>query len=125
MNRLEELHDMFDEHNEEDFGGKLRPIRILLKRNEHRDGFYEYRAHKNWMPIRSELKRAVIVLSDGLWDEEQDQEEGEDRPMVQEALVHEMVHQYQCEVENVPPHHDEGFEKWCKYFDEKYGIDIR
>jgi hypothetical protein len=125
MHRLTELYDMFDEHNEEDFGGQLRQIRILLKRNEHRDGFYEYKAHQDWTPIRHEAKRSVIILSDGLWEEEQNQEEGEDRPMVQEALVHEMVHMYQAEVLHEAPHHNETFEEWCKYFDTTYGIDIR
>jgi len=124
MSRIDELYEIFDVVNEEDFGGKLRRIKLLAKRNEHRDGFYIYRAHSDWTPIKTEIKRAVIVISDSCWDDEDD-DEVEAEFVVEPALIHEMIHQYQAEIDGVAPHHDESFERWAKYFEEKYGYDVR
>ena len=114
-NRINYLYELFDEFNEEEFGGKLQPITLLIKRNSTKDGYYEYRAHRNWKPIRKELKRAHIVIADACWEEDS----------VEGTLLHEMIHQYQCEVMNTAPHHNRQFNSWCRKLERKYGFSVR
>ena len=101
IKELRYLHDIF---NELYFGNKLLSITLLAKRNEHKDGAYEYRAHIDWTPIRHELSRASIFVADGCWDE----------GTVEDTMLHEMIHQYQAEVMNIAPHHDATFRSWCR-----------
>lgn len=113
--RIQYLYDLFDEFNEEEFGNKLQPITLLIKRNSTKDGYYEYRAHRNWKPIRNELKRASITIASGCWDEDS----------VEGTLLHEMIHQYQCEILDSAPDHNRFFNAWARKLEKKYGFPIR
>ena len=115
MKRIYELRNNWHEINDAVFGGGLTPITLLCKRNQTRDGWYEYRAHADWTPIRHELWRASIVVCDGCWPE----------GTVLGTLAHEMIHQYQCEVLNVAPHHDEQFQRLASALEKRYGVTIR
>jgi hypothetical protein len=117
MEYINEMYDMHKEFNEADFGGILTTPRMLIKRNRNKWGWYEYRAHRDWKPIRHELKRATITLTDGCWDLDEGSE-GETRG----TMLHEMIHQYQCEVLNEAPHHNEIFHKWAAKLKKKYGV---
>lgn len=112
--RIGELRYLHHLYNMEDFNGKLSTPRFLLSRTRNRDGYYEYRGHHDWTPIRSELKRASITISKGCWEE----------GSVEGTLLHEMVHQYQAEILDVAPHHDTDFLNMVKILEDKYGYDI-
>ncbi len=113
-NRIGVLEELFDQYNKDDFGGKLMMITLLLKRNKTKDGWYEYRAHRDWKPQRQDLHRAHIAISDYCFEEN----------IVEGAMLHEMIHQYQCEVMDVAPDHDEFFIEWANRLGEKYGVDV-
>lgn len=115
MNRIRYLWQLHDEFNEEDFGNELCHITILIKKNRHKDGWYLYRAHRDWTPIVTELHRASITISEGCWPE----------GTVEGTLLHEMIHQYQCEVLGVAPHHNDLFNKMAEELEIKYGFDIK
>jgi len=115
VKRIYELRNLWHEFNDNDFAGRLTPITLLCKRNQSKDGWYEYRAHADWTPIRHELWRAAIVVCDGCWAE----------GVMQGTLAHEMIHQYQCEVLDVAPHHDSTFKRMARALEAKYDIVIR
>jgi hypothetical protein len=110
MNRILELHDLHDYYNEKYFGNKLLKITILIKKSSSSDGYYEYRARKDWRPMRRELHRASITICEGC------EFEG--------TLAHEMVHQYQTEILNVPPHHDHTFKSICRHIERREDIGL-
>jgi hypothetical protein len=115
MTRIDGLRELFDTYNEDDFKNKLQQITLLIKRNSTKDGFYQYRAHKDWSPIRHELHRASITIAEGCWVED----------TVEGTLLHEMIHQYQCEVLNKPPDHKATFTRWANKLEKKYKLDIK
>lgn len=115
MNRVHELEQLFDEFNKADFGNKLNRITLLVQRNSTRDGWYEYKAHKDWTPIKERLHKAAIMVAEGCWDEDN----------VEGTLLHEMIHQYQCEVLGVAPHHDKWFNSFARKMERKYGFAVR
>jgi hypothetical protein len=115
LTRIDDLHMLWDEFNEAEFGGKLTNITLLIKRNTTKDGWYEYKAHKNWKPIRDQLWKASITICHGCWDED----------TVEGTLLHEMVHQYQCEVLDRAPHHDAIFTQMAKRLERKYKVKVR
>jgi hypothetical protein len=110
MRRILELHRLHDYYNEKYFGGKLLHLTILLKKSKTKDGYYSYRAHSDWRPIRSELERAFIAICEGC--------------DVEPTLAHEMVHQYQCEVLDCAPHHDAVFKSICRGIERQEGLRI-
>lgn len=125
MQYLLALHQEF---NESDFGGKLRDIPILMKRNKTKDGWYEYHTRKRtgedtghkgsgWCPDRNRLEDAYIVITDLCYAE------GED--LVQGTLLHEMIHQYQAEILDRPGSHDAIFTSMARRLERKHGIKIR
>ncbi len=115
-NRIGQLRMLYDEFNDEYFGGKLQSITLLIKRNQTKDGWYEYRAHKDWSPIRQELKRASITVSDYCWVERS----------VEGTLLHEMVHQYQSEVLDEPTNHGPSFKSFCRAIEKEWiGMKLR
>jgi len=115
VDRISQLHELHDGYNLEDFDDKLMPITLLITRNRSKDGIYEYSGRKDWSPIVERLYKATITISDGCWPE----------GIVEDALLHEMIHQYQCEVLNVVPHHDKQFNDMCEVLEDKYGLDIK
>ena len=104
-NRVADLHEMFNVYNEQFFEGKLMTITILIQRSYATEGKYTYVAEKRgkncsgWLPRRSELGKAHIVISEWCYDED----------TVEGALLHEMVHQWQCEVLDRGASHDAIF----------------
>jgi len=114
ITRIDDLCNLHDEYNEAEFDGKLRSITLLIKRQATKDGWYEYKAHKDWTPIRDQLWKASIVLSEGCWEEDS----------VEGTLLHEMIHQYQCEVLNRAPHHDAVFTQMARRLGRKYECDV-
>lgn len=120
-NRVGHLYNLHAEYNDRFFSGLLMPIRILIKRNSTKDGWYEYVTEKRdgprseaWYPRRDRLHKAVIVISEGCWEEDS----------VEGTLIHEMIHQYQAEVEDSPSHHDIVFHQWARALEEETGFDI-
>ena len=116
---LEQLHDQF---NEADFGGKLMRIGFSIKRQSTKNGWYEFVTEKRngphwdaWYPRRDRLHRARIVMAEGCWEED----------IVEATLLHEMVHQYQAEVLDMPPHHNKIFKSISRHLERKYGYEIR
>lgn len=109
---LEQLHDYY---NAEDFDNQLMQITLLVKKNRHKDGIYEYAGRKDFSPIRERLHKASIMISRGCWDEDS----------IEGSLLHEMIHQYQTEVLDVPPHHDDWFNTRAEELEKKYGFDIK
>ena len=114
MTRIHELENLHDWYNDHEFGFELNKLTLLITRNRHKDGYYEYRAHKDWTPIRHELWRASITICDGCWAE----------GTVEDTLVHEMIHQWQAEILNEAPHHNETFVKKAKELDQKYDLEV-
>ena len=112
--RIQYLYTLFDEFNEEVFDNQLLTIPILLKRNTTKDGWYEYRSHRDWTPVRSDLPRASIAISDFCFEEDS----------VEGTLLHEMIHQWQCEVLNEAPHHNKTFNDFARKLEKKYKFDI-
>jgi len=118
LDRIDDLHAMHDEFNKEVFGNKLMSITILMKRNNHKDGWYEYRTGKGqagWSPIKDELPFACIVISDGCWKEDS----------VEGTMLHEMIHQYQAEVLGRATTHDAIFKSMARKLEKKYGYSVR
>ena len=119
LDRIDDLIRWHDEFNEDEFGGKLLPITLLIKRNKTKDGWYEYKTEKRdgdaWCPARRDLKRANIVITEGCWLED----------IVEGTLLHEMIHQYQAEVLNRATSHDALFKSWARKLEKKYGYSIR
>ena len=119
QDRIGVLQQLFDEFNEDEFDGKLTQIRLLIKRNCHRDGYYEFKSQTRngdkWMPCREQLHKATITISDGCWEEDS----------VRGTLLHEMMHQYQCEVLDEAPHHTKFFNDWAKKLERKYKFTVR
>jgi len=118
LDRIDDLIAMHDEFNAADFSNKLMSITILIKRNQSKDGWYEYRTGRGqggWKPIPGELSRADIVITEGCWDEDS----------VEETLLHEMIHQYQAEVLHLATHHDAIFKSIARKLEKKYGYSIR
>jgi hypothetical protein len=113
--RIADLCNLFDEYNEADFGGKLNQITLLIQTNSTRDGWYEYAARKDWTPIPERLHKAAIMVAEGCWEEDN----------VEGTLIHEMVHQYQCEVLGAAPHHDKWFNSFARKLERKYGFTVR
>ena len=118
QDRIGVLQELFDEFNEDDFDGKLMQIRLLIKRNTHKDGWYLYKAHTRngdpWMPLRADLHRSSISISDDCWKEE----------TVRGTLLHEMIHQYQCEILDEAPHHDALFNEFALRMEDKYNLTV-
>ena len=119
--RVGYLLELHREYNDVYFSGLLMPIRILIKRNSTKDGWYEYITEKRdgprseaWYPRRDRLHKAVIVISEGCWEE----------GTVEGTLIHEMIHQYQAEVEDTATHHDVVFRKWARALELETGFDI-
>jgi hypothetical protein len=115
MNRIHELRNLHDWYNDHEFGFELKYITLLCKRNTTKDGWYSYRAHKNDTPMRAELCRAAIIVCDDTWDE----------GTMEATLVHEMIHQWQAEVLNEDPTHNDNFNNKAIELEEKYGLLIR
>ena len=96
---------LFDEYNEKFFKGKLMPITLLIQKSQSLDGTYNYSTHKRkkdcsgWLPLRERLDHAYIIISEGCWKEDS----------VEGTLLHEMCHQYQCEVLDIRANHDAIF----------------
>ena len=118
MKNIQHLHSIWSEFNTEHFDGLLEPIPILLKYMRSKDGFYSYRAHKDGKPIRQELHRACIVISDA-WFFDEDPWGG-----IYGTLLHEMIHQYQAEVLNCDCEHDARFNGYAELLEEKTGYPI-
>ncbi len=114
-NRIGYLRELFNEINEDNFGGKLHNITLLIKRNRSKDGWYMYRARRDWAPIIHEGKRASITICEDCWPE----------GTVDGTLIHEMIHQYQCEVMHQIPHHNRLFKSWARKLERKYGVVVR
>ena len=114
MRRVRELWALHDEYNARYFGGKLFSINILIKRNRTKDGWYDYAGRGDWKPIRERLHKATITISEGCWKED----------TVEAALLHEMVHQYQCEVLDVAPDHDNLFKSFCRSIERRENVGI-
>ena len=117
VNRIGYLSELYDKYNEEEFGGKLTPVTLLIQRNERAHGWHDYKAHgnKDDAPIRSELKRATIVISEMAFDEDE----------VEGTLLHEMIHHYQAVVLNRQTNHDAIFCSIARRLERKYGISVR
>ena len=120
--RIGYLQALHDHYNEEEFGGKLMPIGILIKRNQRKDGWYEYVTEKRdgprseaWWPRRDRLDKAVIILNEGCWDE----------GTVDGTLLHEMIHQYQAEVLDRKASHDAILCSIARRLERKYGFKVR
>lgn len=109
------LYTLFDEFNKEEFGGKLSAVRLLMKRTCSADGYYEYRADRDWCPLR-EPEDASIVIGDHCW---------KDEDLLQGTLLHEMIHQYQVEILKRKPNHDAIFTSIAKRLERKYGFSVR
>lgn len=114
LSRINYLYRLHDDYNKEAFEGKLLPIRLLLKRAMRKDGWYEYDAHQDWTPIKNKLHKAVICISDGCFEED----------TVEGTLLHEMIHQWQCEVLGEPPHHNETFKEKARLLEEQYEVEV-
>jgi hypothetical protein len=119
VKNIHHLRQVFDEFNKAHFEGLLTPITILIKRNMSRDGYLQYRGRQDWTPIREEIKRSAIVLSQDIWDEE------DKWGILYGTLLHEMIHLYQIDVLNCAPHHDERFNTFAEILEEKTGYDIK
>ena len=115
MNRIDELYSMHEEYNNLHFAGKLRTITMLVNKNRTKDGFYCYKAHKDWRPIRDQLWKSSITISVNCWDE----------GTVEATMLHEMIHQYQCEVLDRAPHHDIIFTSMAIKLEEEYGFAVQ
>lgn len=104
-NKVAELATLFDEYNEQFFKGKLMTITLLVQKSRATDGKYTYSAHKRkkdcsgWLPLRERLEHADIIISEWCWQEDS----------VEGTLLHEMCHQYQCEVLDRGASHDAIF----------------
>ena len=119
--RLDWLYELWNEFNEEIFGGQLTPIRILIKKNRTKDGWYEYTTEKRdgpqwdaWFPRRDMLHKASITISEGCFEED----------TVEGTLIHEMMHQWQAEIDDSPTHHDAQFRSWARALEAETGFDI-
>jgi hypothetical protein len=99
--RIQYLYTLFDEFNKAEFDNKLLTIPILIQRNNRIDGYYEYKHHhKTQTPVRDRLGSAEIVISEHCF---------EDDDLVQGTLLHEMIHQYQAEILDMPTDHGRIF----------------
>ena len=98
-------------------------IRMLIKRNTTTDGWYEYQTESRikgkrgslWLPKRDRLHNAHININQGCWKE----------GTVEGTMLHEMVHQYQAEVLDLPTSHDAIFCSIARRLERKYGIYVR
>jgi hypothetical protein len=125
MSKLTYLYNLHDRYNAEEFGNKLNPVKILLKKNRHKDGWFEYETQRrkcegkgrgsNWYPRRDRLHKAHIIICDGCWDE----------GTVDATLLHEMIHQYQVEVLDRPTSHDAIFCSMARRLERKYRMKVR
>jgi hypothetical protein len=111
MHRIYHLYYLHDWWNKALFDNQLLHLTILCKRSNFKDGYYSYKAHKDWTPIRNDLDNAFIMIADGCEDPEG-------------TLVHEMIHQWQCEVLNEAPHHNDRFKEMARTVEEQYGLDV-
>jgi len=114
QDRIGELRALHHFFNQDDFSGVLSTPYLFLSRTRNRDGYYEYRAHRDWTPIRQELKRASITISEWCWEEN----------TMEGTLLHEMIHQYQAEILDEAPHHNEVFHEMVRSLEDKYGFEI-
>jgi hypothetical protein len=117
--RIGYLQSKFDEYNKADFGGKLKQITLLIKKNKSKDGWYEYttrmRDGDGWYANRERLHKASITISEGCWEEDS----------VEGTLLHEMIHQYQAEVLDRPTSHDAIFCSMARRLERKYKVRVR
>jgi hypothetical protein len=108
VKQIDHLYRMWTEFNELYFDNQLQPVKLLIKKSRHKDGWYSYRCHKkDERPIRNELKRAAIVISERLY-------EPPDWGLIYGTLIHEMIHQYQAEVLNETTDHGPIFTKMAE-----------
>ncbi len=114
--RIQYIKGIHAWYNTNEFGGELLTIGMLLKRQRHKDGWYSYHAHKDWTPVRERLDSAVIVISDQCFDIEEDS--------VEDTIVHEMIHQWQCEILDEAPHHNDTFNKKARHLSKKHELSI-
>ena len=118
--RIMQLYRLHDYFNEMDFSDKLMKVRMLLKRGWHTAGVYEYHAMlRNGikdMPDRNRLDEATIAISSVCFSDKRD---------LEGAVLHEMVHQYQTEVMDIPIDHGPVFKSICRYLERKYGYEVR
>jgi hypothetical protein len=117
--RIGWLQAKHDEYNAAEFGGKLNHITLLIKRQSTKDGWYEYKGRKRggdpWYPDRKALWKASICIAEGCFEEDS----------VEGTLLHEMIHQYQCEVLDRPPSHDAIFCSMARRLERKYKVKVR
>jgi hypothetical protein len=119
MQYIKQLYTLHEEFNAADFDGQLHPIRVLIKRNPRKWGWYEYKAHKDWRPVRKSLWKATITITDGCWDEE-----GTTDDDLYGTMLHEMIHQWQCEILDEAPHHNDVFKAKATELSKKYGVEV-
>ena len=119
-NRIAELHTLFDEFNAEFFKGKLQTITLLIQSSWATEGKYTYTAEKRgkncsgWLPRRNQLGKANIIISKYNWDE----------GTVEATLLHEMCHQYQCEVLDRGASHDAIFCSMARRIERLTGYEL-
>lgn len=114
MSRIHKLYELHDFYNEEEFGNKLLPINILIKKSKTCDGYYEHACSKD-IPVKKRLHAATITIAEHCWKEDS----------VEGTLIHEMIHQYQAEVLGRTTNHDAIFNSMARRLEKKYGISIR
>lgn len=115
VDRIGWLQQLHEEYNREQFSGRLVTPRLLIKRTNSPDGYYEYRADRHWKALRPPQK-AAIVIGEHCFDEE---------GLVEGTLLHEMIHQYQVEVMKRKPSHDAVFNSIARKFERIYGVSVR
>jgi len=112
---------MFDYFNKEYFKSKLMTITLLIQRSYATEGKYTYTAEKRgkncdgWLPRRDRLGHATIIISDYCYERD-----GE----VEGALLHEMCHQYQCEVLDRGASHDAIFCSMARRIERLTGYEL-
>lgn len=112
MTRINYLWTLWEEFNDTEFGGKLEPIPLLLKRFSpwRKDGQLQW-------TIRNGKRIALsLEISDAAYKDEDD---------LQGCMLHEMIHQYQCQVMNVDADHDAVFNSIARKLERKHGISVR
>ena len=118
MKQINHLRDTWETFNADYFRRELEPIRIMIKRSRRKDGHYEYRCRKNGTPIREELHRAVIVISEDLY------KPAPDWGLIYGTLLHEMIHQYQTEVLNSDTDHGPIFKEMAETLEDATGYSV-
>jgi len=120
VKQIEHLRELHHEYNRDYFSGTLLTIPILIKRNRNKDGYYIYRAHRNDTPIVRELGRACIVISEDHYRPGPPDWEG-----IYGTLLHEMIHQYQAEVLNEDPDHNDIFNEMADTIERATGYPVK